>query len=63
MTKVLWGYAELAAHTEVSATLLRQWKVRGRLPEPDYLLSGSPGWEPETIVSWWGARDDEGAGS
>lgn len=57
MTKVLWGYAEIAELTELSSTLLRQWKVRGRLPEPDYLLSGSPGWEPATIRSWWDGPD------
>lgn len=45
-------YKDLAARWDVPAATLRQWKKRGKLPEPDYEFGGSPVWEPKTIEKW-----------
>lgn len=29
-----------------------QWRVRGRLPEPDFVFGRSPVWRYERIVAW-----------
>lgn len=51
--QILWGYADVAGHCEISNAVARQWKVRGKLPEPDFVVSGSPAWWPATIQKWW----------
>src|SRR6266536_5126636 len=31
---------------------LAQWRRRGKLPAPDLIVSGRPGWHPATIEPW-----------
>ena len=38
---------------DVSVSTLRQWRARGKLPEPDYKPSPTlPLWTPKTIDTW-----------
>ena len=54
--KVLWGYTDVAAHCNVTAAVVRQWKTRGKIVDPDFVVSGSSAWWPATIEKWWGAQ-------
>jgi hypothetical protein len=51
-TVVLMDYAAIAEATGLEPAVLRLWKSRGKMPEPDYSIAQSPGWLPETIEAW-----------
>lgn len=48
----LLGYVEIAEATGHHVGLIRVWKNRGKLPNPDFRLGQSPGWLAETINPW-----------
>ena len=45
----LLSYADLSERWGVREGTLRVWKARGRLPEPDLIISGVPAWKESTI--------------
>lgn len=51
-TVVLMDYEAVAERTGIDVQHLRTYAARGRMPEPDYRVSQSPGWLPETIEEW-----------
>lgn len=51
-TIVLMDYAAISQLTGIDAAVLRLYASRGKLPKPDYKVSQSPGWLPETIEAW-----------
>lgn len=51
-TVVLLDYAAVAEMTGIDVAHLRVYRQRGRMPEPDFQVSQSPGWLPETIEEW-----------
>lgn len=51
-TVVLMDYAAIAERTGQDAAVIRLWKSRGKLPEPDFMIAQSPGWLPQTIEAW-----------
>jgi hypothetical protein len=57
-TIVLMDYAAIAAKTGLDANRLRLYASRGKMPEPDYKVSQSPGWLPETIDAWMATFTD-----
>lgn len=59
-TIVLMDYAAIAQKTGIEATVLRLHASRGKMPEPDYRVSQSPGWLPETIDAWIATFTPEG---
>lgn len=50
-------YQDISDLTGIPKGTLRQWRVRGKMPEPDYMptknRSASPAWKRETIEAWW----------
>jgi HAMP domain-containing protein len=44
----------------VSVQTLRAYKSRGRLPQPDIVLGGSPGWLPATVDAFQASRPGQG---
>lgn len=57
-TVVLLDYAAVAEMTGIDVAHLRVYASRGRMPEPDYRVSQSPGWLPETIQAWMETFED-----
>lgn len=51
----LVGLVEIADLLEVERQTPRAWRLRGVLPDPDYVISGTPVWRRATIERW--ARD------
>jgi predicted DNA-binding transcriptional regulator AlpA len=51
-TVVLLDYHAVAERLGMDTRILRLWKSRGKLPDPDFVLAHSPGWLPETIDAW-----------
>lgn len=51
-TIILMDYAAIAERTGVEVKRLRLWASRGKMPEPDYKVSQSPGWLPASIEEW-----------
>jgi hypothetical protein len=50
-------YDDIEKLTGVRKATLMMWKVRGKLPEPDYTPNQrTPLWNPETITIWWEER-------
>lgn len=48
----LLGIQELAELFGKPTNTVRQWRQRGQLPPPDYMVSGTPIWERSTIDAW-----------
>jgi hypothetical protein len=46
----LWDYNMLSHVTGIPVNTLRQWKWRGKLPEPDLETASGPAWWAETIA-------------
>lgn len=46
---MILSYRDLAKRWGIREATLRQWRRRGKLPEPDLVVSGSPAWKLETI--------------
>jgi predicted DNA-binding transcriptional regulator AlpA len=51
-TIILMDYAAVAERTGLEVPILRMYAARGKMPEPDYRISQSPGWLPATINQW-----------
>ncbi|QGZ17137.1 DNA binding protein [Arthrobacter phage DrYang] len=45
----LIDYNQIAALLKVEPKTVRAWKMRGLMPVPDFEISQSPGWKPQTI--------------
>lgn len=43
-------YADLAERWGMEENTLRQWRFRGKLPEPDLVVGNSPAWYEKTIA-------------
>ncbi|GAA1111422.1 hypothetical protein GCM10009577_37520 [Streptomyces javensis] len=58
----MWGYAEVAAEIGVAPGTVRYYwsKKRHLLPDPDVMVSGKPGWYPETVKDWKSKRPGQG---
>lgn len=52
MTDRLLSYLDLVDILGVSYITLRQWKSRGKLPEPDQVVDNKPMWTESTIREW-----------
>ena len=48
----LYGLAELAEATGLPLGTLRQWRSRGKLPEPTYRVKGGHYWQGREIEAW-----------
>jgi predicted DNA-binding transcriptional regulator AlpA len=48
----LIDYDEIQERTGIPYNTLRVWKVRGKMPEPDYTVGQSPAWLPAHIEPW-----------
>lgn len=48
----LLGPHEVAALLHVERDTVYTWKHRGRMPAPDYMISGGPTWRRSTITAW-----------
>ena len=48
----LVGIQEIAAMLGVAAMTPVEWRRRGKLPEPEWVISARPIWLRETIVEW-----------
>tara|TARA_R100000808_G_C2096907_1_gene115340 strand:- start:594 stop:800 length:207 start_codon:yes stop_codon:yes gene_type:complete len=46
------GVAEIGKMVGHDRSTIIQWKHKGKLPEPDYVISKTPIWLKDTIVSW-----------
>lgn len=56
------GIREIAERLGVQRRTIDQWRIRGRMPAPDWMVGGRPAWAWETIRSWAATtgRIDEG---
>ncbi|AYD81531.1 DNA binding protein [Arthrobacter phage KBurrousTX] len=45
----LVDYNLIAKTLHVEPKAVRAWKMRGLMPVPDFEISHSPGWKPQTI--------------
>lgn len=67
MTVEYMGPAEVAAYLRrrydatLEATTIRQYAVKGRMPEPDVRIGPNGGWSEATIDEWWANRPGRGA--
>lgn len=53
MTRLdLVGYSEIAERLGVSRRTVETWRQREILPEPEWIVSGSPIWRGATITRW-----------
>lgn len=48
----LLGAGEVAELLMVERETVHQWRRRGRLPEPDIIISGRPAWRRDRIEAW-----------
>ncbi len=48
----LLGLVEIAELLDVERETPRKWRKRNVLPEPDYMISGTPVWRREVIERW-----------
>ena len=46
------GPQDIAVRLGVQRDTVIQWKVRGLLPDPQWVVSGNPCWNWETIEAW-----------
>lgn len=52
----LWTYAQISDLSGISPNTLRVWRLRGKLPEPDYEIGQWPAWKPDTVKQWWAGQ-------
>ena len=45
-------YTSIAERIDVEPAVVRLWRSRNKLPEPDFMIAQSPGWLPATIEEW-----------
>jgi predicted DNA-binding transcriptional regulator AlpA len=43
---------DLAAAVGVKPTTIRQWRLKGKLPEPDAVIGRTPAWTEEHVEEW-----------
>lgn len=55
---MILSYKDLSQRWGITVSTLRQWKQRGKLPDPDLLVGKSPAWYEETIQT----MEDNGYG-
>lgn len=48
----LVGIIEIAQMLSVRRGTIDAWRNRGQLPEPEWVVSGTPIWRAETIGAW-----------
>lgn len=48
----LWGVEDVAAALRITVDAAYQWKRRGKLPEPDWTVSGRPVWDADKVKGW-----------
>jgi len=48
----LVGSREIAGRLGVSIRTVQTWRMRHVMPEPEYVVSGVPVWNWETIRQW-----------
>lgn len=60
-TDPVYTLKDLAEATGIRPGTLRQWKNRGRLPEPTYHLGQSPAWSGKAIEAWIASNPRPGA--
>lgn len=53
----LWGIDDVAKYLGITATAAYTWRHRGKLPDPEWIVSGRPIWRPATIRKWAKAQD------
>jgi len=67
------GLSDIARRFHVKPQTAYQWKYRGLLPEPRWVVSGQPAWDANDITTWaasrlgtgrapFGDRGEQGAG-
>jgi hypothetical protein len=67
MTVQYMGPAEVAAFVnrefggQIASTTVRQYALKGRMPEPDVRIGPNGGWSEDTIRDWWVNRPGRGA--
>ena len=49
----LVGLTEICDYTGLPRGTIDVWRHRGKLPEPDWIVSRRPIWREETITDWW----------
>lgn len=63
MATEYWDTRAVAEYLEVRAETVSRYKHRDpTFPAPDIMLSGRPGWLPETIKAWKPTRPGRGTG-
>jgi hypothetical protein len=55
----LLGVAELAEVLEITPQLVNNWRLRDKLPEPDYRLKSGSFWLVVTISQWLDEGQDD----
>lgn len=48
----VYDIARLASLLGVTPAHIRVWKMRGRVPEPDFYVAGHPAWWSDSIADW-----------
>lgn len=57
MTKLeLWGLEEVADALGISVNTAYAWRHRGKLPAPEWIVSGRPIWRASKIRAWLKSR-------
>ena len=51
-TLELWGIEDLAEALGVSVNTAYVWNHRGKLPEPEWIVSGRPIWRATKMRKW-----------
>lgn len=46
------GSVEIAGMLDVAEQTVRAWKIRKRMPEPDWYVGGRPLWRSDRIEAW-----------
>ncbi|QGJ93478.1 excise [Arthrobacter phage Mufasa8] len=57
----VYSLKELADKTGIEYNTLRQWKNRGKLPEPTFHFGQSPAWSGKPIEEWLASNPKPGA--
>ncbi len=48
----LWGLEDVAGALGITAETAAVWRHRGKLPEPDWIVSGRPVWNAAQVRRW-----------
>ena len=61
MTVQYLGPAEVAARVGLAPATIRDYALKGRMPEPDVRIGPNAGWSEATIDAWVQSRPGRGA--